>query len=538
MPKGLWLSSPYSGYKYATKRNNRRKGGNPKEKQQQRQAVPKAALNINFKPTVNKRNRNRNVSKQNPDLKYKQSAEKWVHDMIDCSKPFRIPRMIPTLTACKSLPIVQETVTTGGAYGALFVYPSYKNTIKWFHQSPVENGAIDPNVDWTFSSFTCPNAEIFLSMPLKYTATEPDRSEPRNIEVGYVDDNDSYYFSNSGHLVRGRKCFLKGEFVFMNNPTTPTLNMYNSDSAGSNVTMNIYAVGGPTFTLRQSITQFVPGHQVTQFVFDDIAGIPIGNIAFSIRYSNPETLGHIGGGTYVSPQEGNFTCQYNGEGQWFRRGYDRGFGTSLTSQFNESSSISYTGCSVLITNDSAQLLKGGHLVAAQLPSDSSSHFQQSPAALYSYIATQTRKPFYSESLATGAFASYTPDKLEDMFFKGFNAELTESSVSGETYTRPVLAFAWKVPDTVQTAQLTFTIHTRMELISDDISMDYLLGPRDPHQLMSIYLALAADEFLISENPNHLQSMVKWAKNIAKNPAFQEVFKKTVIAGGTALLSAI
>lgn len=455
--------------------------------------------------------------------------------MLKCETPLRLPRLLPTSTAIKNLKFTQEISTEPGTFGAAFLYPSCFDTMKFFYPT-TSSGVVENHVDWTWTSFNTVQGEIFLAMPLSYDAAVASETIPRSIEIGYL--SDGYYISSTGHLVSGKRAYLKGTFVFTG---AENINMYNSDNATADVTMRLYEVTGTTLTpIGAPITVAVAGHSTATFN----VGVQLGantytNLAISIEYTNQDVIGHLPSGSSVFPRQGFFEgVTYQGEGIWVTRKLVSGLSEALTSQVENAASISYTGQSILMTNDTAQLVKGGHIVCAQLPSESAQHFPQSPAALFDFVSKQVRKPFYSEGLEHGCFASWTPDKLEDLFFKETAREIALADQASDFYDRPVIAFAWKVPPGISAQQLTFTVVTRFEIISDDISMSYALGPRDPNQLLACFMYLAGQEMLISENQNHLESIKDWVVKIASNPQFQAVASSALKLAGTSLLALV
>jgi hypothetical protein len=461
------------------------------------------------------------------------TVRKWVEAIITCENPLRIPRLVPALTSVKNLKFIQEVNTSPGSYGAAYIYPGVWNTMKYWYQTQA-SGTVEDHVDWQWSSFNSVSNEIFLALPFKYDVNVDSKTTVKNATIGYTAAVGSYYMSTTGHIVSGKKCYIDGTFVFT---TNVQFNFYNSDSAQADIFMTAYQVAGGVYTPIQTVNVIVGGHTTQPFDFNLLENSTVTNLALSVRYANYQQIGHVPSQSTVNPRIAFFNATFGGQGVWVERPLETQF-PALNAQFIESSSISYTGQSCLLTNDSSQLLIAGHLVAAQLPSDAAPHFPQNPSELFNYLSEQTRKPFHSGKLAEGGYAAWTPDKLEDIFFRDTATEIAKAKQAGDFYDRPVLAFAWKCPDQIGEQTLSFTVRTRMEIISDDISMPYSLGPRDPHQLYAFYLSLISDELLISENPKHLQAIKDWVTKVVKSPEFKQVFSKTVKLAGGALLAAI
>lgn len=459
--------------------------------------------------------------------------------MMMCDTAMAIPRLIPTLVAPKVNEFAFSIRTDSDSYGCVLINPSFYTTVKYLHTG-VGTGDVSELADYNWSSFYSAPVEYFLAVPLTYSPAGVVGT-PLHIQQILKPVPSGAYMSSTGHVQLGNNVYFPGTIDIADHQ----FQFYNSDSASLQYEFKFYSdMDTSTPVTVQTVTGTVNGKSEAVINFNTAIGV-FSNFAWSFAIINQDVIGHVPSGMSFQPRQnlgaGSFDASYTGDATWARYSFiqNANFSHSLRSQILNASSISYTGMTIIVTNDTSQLIAGGHIVACQLPADSAQKLPYNGRQLFEYISTQTRRPILSGELKDGGFGIWTPDKLEDYFFRANEVEQRLATQASEYYDRPFLAFAWRAPSYVGAAQqLTFTVRLRSEIISEDNSMSYLPGPHDPYNLVANYLAIANTMMLLSENPTHWENVKEWAGKIVSNPVFQSVAKATLSAGVTALTALI
>lgn len=208
---------------------------------------------------------------------------------------------------------------------------------------------------------------------------------------------------------------------------------------------------------------------------------------------------------------------------WDLLGNVEGAGTSKT-QFLAAEKYSITALSALLMNTTAVQFKSGSIVCAQLPGGSNHVLPGAPADMYQFVASYNDPKTYSGQLNKGAHWFFSPEKIQDYFFR----PITEPD--GE---RPYFVAAWTgvaVNDLANKLGLTLELRINIELLTADISLMKFSPTPDLARLMDLYISMVSANSTLSENPNHKAKIKKIVGKIASSPFTKEALKSMASAG--------
>lgn len=488
--------------------------------------------------------RNVQVQKQikRAKKKAKQTAQslsngnEWVQNIIYPQRPTQLPRLIPSRTCPKYHTFDREISTPAGQHGGVIIYPGYHDTIEVYQAIDTFFGNISADqLESKHNTSSASHPVWSVDLDIKVDASQAGQHTIPSVIV----DHNSQLLNKEGNWVPGKLAYYPGEFSFLSTGSEYTgVVVYNSDSAAMQMTVEIgsYNLTNKVIDVVWSKTDTIPGHTQAIFNVEPTSATAFTNLTIQYTIDNPGTIGSVPSGMkfYLEPSTAN-PIVFEGSGVWVKEGLLNNIlgSTALTEQIENSDSISFIAMSALLSNISSVLNRGGYVVSAQIPAGSYAHIPRQPLDLFQYISKQVRGPRHKGDAVEGAFCSYTPDKLEEVFF--IDTEVEKIALENNKRLRPCIVIAWKAPDEgTNTFNLDFNMCT--EIISDDISMEYILGPADVENFMAYFLYLKQRDNHFCENPSHWNSIKDWTKKIVTDPRFKKVAKSCISAGSTALLS--
>lgn len=144
--------------------------------------------------------------------------------------------------------------------------------------------------------------------------------------------------------------------------------------------------------------------------------------------------------------------------------------------------------------------------------------------MYQFVASYNDPKTYSGQLNKGAHWFFSPEKIQDYFFR----PITEPD--GE---RPYFVAAWTgvaVNDLANKLGLTLELRINIELLTADISLMKFSPTPDLARLMDLYISMVSANSTLSENPNHKAKIKKIVGKIASSPFTKEALKSMASAG--------
>lgn len=208
---------------------------------------------------------------------------------------------------------------------------------------------------------------------------------------------------------------------------------------------------------------------------------------------------------------------------WDLLGNVEGAGTSKT-QFLAAEKYSITALSALLMNTTAVQFKSGSIVCAQLPGGSTHVLPGAPSDMYQFVASYNDPKTYSGQLNKGAHWFFSPEKIQDYFFR----PITEPD--GE---RPYFVAAWTgvaVNDLANKLGLTLELRINIELLTADISLMKFSPTPDLARLMDLYISMVSANSTLSENPNHKAKIKRLVTKIYNSPYTRDALKAMAAAG--------
>jgi hypothetical protein len=201
-------------------------------------------------------------------------------------------------------------------------------------------------------------------------------------------------------------------------------------------------------------------------------------------------------------------------------------------QYRSSERYSITGFSALLTNTTASQYKSGSLVAAQLPGGSEHLIPADPQEAYNFIASYNDPKTHSGQLNKGAHWFFTPEKVQDWFFR------PPEDHRGE---RPYFAVAWSgvaTNDLANMLGLKLKIRANIELLSTNVSLIKFMPSADLGRLFELYITLVSAHNTLSENAGHESKIKKIVSSIVANPYVRQSLQIAAVAGKTLIPLAI
>lgn len=212
---------------------------------------------------------------------------------------------------------------------------------------------------------------------------------------------------------------------------------------------------------------------------------------------------------------------------------------SVLNQYNHSELHTVTGLSCVLRNSTMDFFKNGNLVIVRMNPQSLDLLPTSPAALWEFATSRPKHRKKQHNLSQGGFDFFIPSKLDDLEWQQKQTEINEF-LYGDI-DKPFILFVWDLaalPQQETALSIMFDLNFVIEYITDDQSAPTRKPVADPSGLMSVYLALVISLTRPTENPNHFQTAANVAKQIIRNPAFQQAFLSFTKMAGTAALTAL
>lgn len=195
-------------------------------------------------------------------------------------------------------------------------------------------------------------------------------------------------------------------------------------------------------------------------------------------------------------------------------------------QFKSATRFSTTGMSILMQNTGQLLNRGGDLYCARLPGNFT--LDGSIENIIGIISSQTHHKLRSAELALGANLPWTPEKVQDWLFQ---EHVEEDPYNGNPLNKPYLAIAMTFSGLEPGAVPSFNFvgGFSMEYLTVDASNTFFLSPGLEELYILLCTELSARE-VFSENPTHLQTIKKVAKDVVTSPGFRRFVAGMISAG--------
>lgn len=191
-----------------------------------------------------------------------------------------------------------------------------------------------------------------------------------------------------------------------------------------------------------------------------------------------------------------------------------------------------TGLHMLLTNTNPAITKGGTVYGARLPGNTFQELSGDFDSVVNLVSSQVHHDLLSNALANGVSWSYTPEKIQDWLF-----EQSESSdpYQGNPLNLPYLVLALDGNSggfgNLGEPKLSFLLNFKVmiEYLTTDPSNWFVESPSS----ITLFNALAsglAKMNVLSENPSHIENIMKVAKSVATSPEMKQVLMSFLQAG--------
>lgn len=208
-------------------------------------------------------------------------------------------------------------------------------------------------------------------------------------------------------------------------------------------------------------------------------------------------------------------------------------GSAALSDFKLAQAYCVTGFSAIVTNNANSLKAGGSIKAAQLPGGTRYQLPGTPSTVYTFVANRaTRRRMENNKLKKGAFWSYKGEKLGDYLFRQHHTVENEFLFGDKHLPYGVVAYEWA--DEESQPQLSVTINIALEYITNSNVAPKWMSPCDSARLMELWLGLGSEDSNWSENPEHLDAIKRWSKQIFNKTLGNEQFRNAAIKSAVAL----
>lgn len=440
-----------------------------------------------------------------------------VSNLMEPNHPYLLPRTVPTSAAVifhkPQISLVKNLEEE--AFGVMVVRPSVENTVSY---TTTGVSTIDPKYvrvpensncmeEFTSSLYLDPTLETdsgYFSADLKPGSVfviEPDGSTTSGVPV----------FQTLGWSA-GASITVKARIDFAGAPLNAKLFLGQYGGAQLASTADVLVTPGQetNFSLALPVAQapvplfigisFTPAgtKKLCNYFYVSLSGFSSGAVPGYKTSSLWDMLGNVSGASLSRQQ------YYNAE------------------------KYSITGFSALLRNTTASQYKSGSVVAAQLPGGSEHLIPQNPEEAYRFIASYNDPKTYSGQLNKGVHWFFSPEKVQDWFFRSTEDPLGE---------RPYLAIAWSgvaANDLANMLGLTLDLRINIELLTTDISLMKFMPTPDLARLFDLYITMVNAHNSLGENPGHLAKIKKITQSILNNPYTKDALRAAAKAGSVML----
>lgn len=437
---------------------------------------------------------------------------------MEPTHPFLLPRTIPTSAGVMfqkpEMSIIKNLQTE--PFGFVIVRPDVDDTVT-LSKLITSSQAITNQQSLTPLRGGCPELELdeYLDFSGSFLLSGGDTLVPeivrgpnRTIEAdGSVQDEISAIFRNVEWVTGAQARFLlKGNF-----PSTITGSVH-VVNATTGTSINNMALTAGSGTLAATITMSAGSGGPTDISFQvRLTASTI--MAFDVQESIALNAFSVSGTRQVLETKSLWDLLGNVAGA-----------ETCEGQYRSAERYAITGFSALLTNTTAAQYKSGSLVAAQLPGGSEHLIPIDPEQAYNFIASYNDPKTHSGQLNKGAHWFFTPEKVQDWFFR------PPEDHRGE---RPFFVVAWSgvaTNDFANMLGLKLKLRANIELLGTNVSLIKFMPSADLGRLFDLYVTLVASHNTLSENAGHESKIKKIVSSVMANPYVKSALKMALVAG--------
>jgi hypothetical protein len=358
---------------------------------------------------------------------------------------------------------------------------------------------------------------------------------------------DGYGYFRSNKLGTGLKWY-PGKLITDDDNLKLNYTIHNTDNVSMVITPVILSLtgdpGSPTVTATNCVPKEFAGNSTTSHVLElnnadgqitkadwNALSLNAFGMALALKITNPAQVGRVPSGFSWSLSTSDDTKLYHLDGiSWrtwslFQVLEDKG---ALRNQYKNADSYVVTAQSTWLENVTAQFFKGGSVAAAQLPGGSEAFLPSTVSQLESFIRRQRNRVLDSNSLATGVWWTYVPEKVQDIFFKPTDPI---DVASQDYHPAPYFAAVLGIPQSDQTTpQFVVDLRVMLEYITQEIDAPSYLAPDNINGWLEKYYGELSKHNNVLENPNHSKTIREIARKVVTSPAFRQASKELLAYG--------
>jgi hypothetical protein len=457
------------------------------------------------------------------------TSEKFFENMMHPQHAFVIPRIVPTEVAPHhyTTTITLPKPPVGQLSGAVMIQPSL--TVPAVYLTKSASGAEYDN----------PTVQSMHHVAATYSNKRIDYDEPlvrvggggsitaSSLKVGYT------YYEEGGRVIES------GAY-------------YKAD------TFNVSSSDGLQVTNRGSGSITVQGY--FQSVFSDgsrgtlysgtavvIASGATGAAAFAGASQEVGAVGFAFGATYqyVAALDqsktinvnvsmfGKITIGVTWEWQPLDFFANAEEGSAALADFQLAESYCVTGFSSICSNTAPAIQAGGSIRACQLPGGTRFQIPGTPEGAFTWLGNRsTRRKMENIHLTKGNFYSYRPEKIQDFMFRQ-HPDPDSLFLYGDKQL-PYCMIAYTYPTEESAPLLQLTININLEYITNSNVAPKWMSPCDSVRLMELWIGLGSEESNLTENPQHMDAVKRWTKQIFNKTLGNPEFRSAALKAGTIL----
>lgn len=467
----------------------------------------------------------------------KREMEEWVTNHYDLKRCFLIPREQRAYVQPHkwdfSLDLLGLIDSDDTDRMAIRMRPSVKNFLSVGRPDK-------PVVPAPWDSGQCPEADFsaFQSSEIKNGITYDEDIHlvgmPDRLRAGIAEKNSQYKYLSGNDIKLGTKIY----------PGSPidwdgklNYELFNPDNAGAGMDVDLFMLREDQSgtIIEEVVNSFNVGANSEVIGTTGVANPALYTVAkgfgFGFRINNTETIGKVPTGLKFKM---GFTNPPTIERAFVWRDFDvwsviNDTTGALKQQYESSNFHCFTALHATLTNQAAQLFKGGSINAAQLSGRSENVLPHAFSSLDRWIGSRTYDTNAEKSLAKGLHWNYRWEKVQDTFF------VTEDQELNQGQDRPSLVTTLIAPpkENDSTAkQFAFTLHgaVMIEYITEVRDSPVFLAPADTINLLARYCAVRAEMPCLFENPSHWEGLKTNVKKILTHPVTKTLMKEAALAG--------
>lgn len=423
-----------------------------------------------------------------------------ISNLMEPSHPYLLPRTVPTSAGVifhkPQMSIIKNLETE--PHGVMIIRPNVENTVSL--STLFEGGPLDPEPS------EIPPSEGF-KLKTRTLSVNMDLKKHDGVKVPTrTMSSTAQYFLPDGGVATGQLIYERVSFP---NLSKLIVYAYGNIADGTEVTLNFRRSNPGATVFTDIIAPVMAVAAAGRVAFNvTLPLMAISDVSLYLQAASEltweQTLTQVVG---FSVEGGSSMVTTS---LWDMLGNVQGATTSQM-QYYAAERYSITGFSALLRNTTASQYKSGSVVAAQVPGGSAHLIPSDPVEAYNFVASYNDPKTYSGQLNKGIHWFFTPEKVQDWFFK------PTSDPEGE---RPFLVIAWSgvaTNDLANKLGLTLDIRTNIELLTTDISLMKFMPTADLSRLMDLYITLVSAHNSVGENPDHKNKIRTIVNSIVKNP---------------------